>query len=251
MATDIELLSEKARRKAALAEAGLEKSASFENLFKSMGFTCFSENLYLEQMRTWIHLCIQNHITKLFVPMILLPVISKFLNSDHININLGTIIDYPFPNLPSDLKISAIKWARTQGAKTIIVTMQSGVIRDPNIRNNFREALSTYKKNVPSRFPLYIAFNSSLLSEEEIITLARHAEMGGASGIYSIAQRKNPTILRNIALLRSATPDNIHIGIIGNIRSWQETETLGTVGAERIISSCPPHEFRYPFFPNY
>jgi len=243
MATDLQLLSKKARRRAALAEAGLEKSASFDVLYSNMSYI-FSDILNEQQLSETCDTFIQNEINTLFVPLLAVPYVSKRFSKEKIKV--GAIIDYPLAGLPPSLKQDAILWAAKNGADVIVVLIRSDVMHQNSDHNELRQALISYRNVLPFDFPLYFAFNSYILSEEEIITFARYSEIARASGIICIKYTRQQHILQNIALLRSASPDTMSVGFLGNSKSWQEIETLNAAGADMVITCCQPDLFRYP-----
>ncbi|WP_288925267.1 hypothetical protein [Aminobacterium colombiense] len=244
MATDLQLLSEKAHRRAALAEAGLGKSLPFHILSEKMCYLSYYDIFYEKQFEKSYRLCIENNIHTFFIPPVLLPfVLDHFAGT---KLKIGTIIDYPYSGLPPSIKGDLIRWAEDNGVEEIIVTLRADVMHENKGRERVRQALLSYGKCLDSDIPLYFAFDGHFLSESQIITFVRYSEMAGVSGVICLNLRRRLNILRDVAVVRSATPNSMSVGVLGNIKTWQEVETLSAAGADITVTMCDLDDFRYP-----
>jgi deoxyribose-phosphate aldolase len=146
----------------------------------------------------------------------------------------GTVIGFPFGAETTDVKCFQAERAIENGAQELDM-----VICMPSFKNkNYADAENDIRRIVKFGVPVKVIIETSLLSEEEIITASKICIDGGAAFVKtSTGYFGGGATAENIKLIKKTVGDKIKIKAAGGIRTIEDLITMLRCGADRIGTS--------------
>lgn len=235
MTTDLELLSKKAGRKAAMAEAGLLPHPGQEEIFQRMEYTLLTPAL---DEAALLHACSTasaNMLASLCVPSPWIGKARRFLLES--KTALAGVAAFPFGFSPVEAKKIEAFAAAAAGAQEIQVSLSPYALK-MNDRNGLRREMEELR-SVLVKSELTFIIETSLLSDEEIIAIVRAAELARAEHIKGGSGFWGATSLHGAAILRCAAPDWMGVTAVLEAGNTKNALPLLAAGADRLSTSAP------------
>lgn len=231
--TDIELLAQRARRKAALAEAGLLARPKTEDLRPLIDHTLLRASTREEDIRRICREASQEGVASICIPSAWVPLAAKELSGGKIKV--GTVAGFPLGALPLEIKIAEMNWAIANGAEEIDVVIHVGKLLDGRKDETLAEMEALRKAS--QGICLKLIVEAPCLNDEQKVTVARLASQARADFIKTCTGFSGAATLYDIALLKSAAGDEVKIKASGGIRTEAQALAMAAVGADRIGTS--------------
>lgn len=244
MATDIELLSRKAGRQAALAEAGMLSLLPVSDLpgkIESVRLFPFLSHQELKEM------CLQAKSDKFAAICVPLPWVDKALQLlSNSSVRVSTVVSFPLGVSPGEIKCEETQMARLAGAAEIKVALAIHKLKIGD-KSGLRNEMEKIREAAgPSMLSFFI--ETTMLSDAEVITAVRSAEMARAEWVIGGSGFWGFTSIKETALLRSAAPDwmKVAVTVSPSCKGAKNILPLLAAGAERIMSEVPENILGLP-----
>lgn len=235
MTTDLELLSKKARRQAAMAEAGLLPHPGQEDIFQGMEYTLLTPALEETVLFDACNTASANRLASLCIPSPWIGKACRFLLES--KTALSSVVAFPFGTSPVEAKKIEAFAAAAAGAKEVQVSISAYMLKT-NERNGLRREMEELR-SVLVKSELTFIIETSLLSDEEIIAIVRAAELAGAERIKGGSGFWGATSLHGAAILRCAAPDWMGVTAVLDAGNAKNALPLLAAGADRLSTSSP------------
>lgn len=233
MTTDIELLSKRARRKAARAEAGFFDHPTVESIKGSIDHTLLLPGSTSTEIEAHCEDAIRFGFASVCIPMTGVALASRILKGS--NVKVGTVTAYPLGASSVSIKSSEILWALEHGADEIDAVLNLSAIREGD-RETIRDELLTLRKAAYGAV-LKVVLEMPLLNDIQVITTLRLAEQAGVDFVKTCTGFGGAVTFYQVALLRTAASDSMKIKAGGGIKTFAEAEILKALGADRLGTS--------------
>lgn len=233
MTTDIELLSKRARQKAARAEAGFFDHPTMEAITGSIDHTLLSPALTNEEVAEHCEEALECGFASVCIPVTAVPEASRVLRGS--SIRVGTVAAFPLGAVPVSIKEAEIFWALEHGADEVDAVLNLGSLIEGN-KQTIREELSSLRRST-SGAVLKVILEMPLLNDLQVITTLRLAEQAGVDFVMTCASFGAAVTFYQVALLRTAASDSMKIKASGGIRTFASAEILKALGADRLGTS--------------
>ncbi len=235
MTTDLELLSKKARRQAALAEAGLLPRHGPEDVLIRVEYSLLTPVLDEAMLSNACALAGENKLASLCVPAPWIGKAVAFLRESEVE--PACVIDFPFGGAPLEAKKIESLSASVEGAKEIQTPIPLHRLKK-NDKNGLRRELETLR-SVLLHSKLTLVVETALLSDEEIINAVRAAELARADRVKGGSGFWGATSLHGAAILRCAAPDWMGVTAVLETGAEKKALPLLSAGADRLSTSSP------------
>lgn len=237
MATDIELLSRKAGRQAALAEAGLADLPPEADLAGKIEWTRLRPLLSGEEIREMCEEAVRSGYHCICLPLPWASHAVSLLASTPVRVS--TAVAFPLGTCIQETKV-----LETMSARSVINADINVVLPVYRLAAGDKAGLRAEMQKIREAAEgavLSFYVETPLLNEEEIITAVRAAEMAradrviGGTGVFGF-----PTI-KEVALLRCAAPDWMEIGAAAEstAKGARMLPFLAAAGAGSILAENP------------
>jgi len=237
MATDIELLSQKAGRQAALAEAGMAAVPPEETMKGRIEWTIFTPYLSLEDLESLCCRVLEKEIAGLFLPLPYVPQALSFTESG--NVKVSPSITSP-SGTDSEASVCAeILAAREAGAGGVLAALPVHRLKAGD-KAGVRFVLEKIR-DAAGPLVLSVSIETGLMDDEEIIAAVRCAEIARADRVIGSSGFWGFSTIRETALLRCAAPDWMKVGVTVEhpVEDWKSIFPFFAAGADFIVSSVP------------
>ncbi|MBL3593497.1 MAG: deoxyribose-phosphate aldolase [Synergistaceae bacterium] len=231
--TDIELLAQRARRKAALAEAGLLTRPKAEAIRAIIDHTLLRTSAREEDIVRLCNEAAQEGFASVCVPLAWVPLAAQVLTGE--SVNVGTVAAFPLGAYPLELKLAEIEWAVANGAHEIDVVLHVGKLLDGKKEETLAE-MEGFRAASQGRC-LKVIVETPCLNDVQKVTVARLASQAKVDFIKTCTGFGGPASLYDVALLKSAAGDDVKIKASGGIRNEAQALAMMAVGADRIGTS--------------
>jgi deoxyribose-phosphate aldolase len=231
--TDVDLLTQKARKQAALAEAGLLKKPPLQTLRSFVDHTLLLPGYSEKDIHALCEEAATFGFASVCIPSLAVPLAREHLA--HTNIRIGAMVSLPLGTSPISTKLDEITFALEHGAQEIHVMPHLSNIRNGQ-KEKLQEELLMLRRETRGRH-LHIVLETSLLSHEEIICITRlvsHAEADYIASGTGFFGRIRPI---DVALIYVASSSALKIKASGEINSSEQIRTFCALGASRIGTS--------------
>lgn len=233
MTTDIELLSKRARQKAARAEAGFFDHPTMESIAGSIDHTLLSPGLTHAEIAAHCEEALKWGFASVCIPMTAVPEASRVLAGS--NVRVGTVAGFPLGAVPVCIKEAEILWALEHGADEVDAVLTLGSLMEANSQT-IREELSSLRRSARGAV-LKVILEMPLLNDLQVITTLRMAEQAGVDFVMTCTGFADPVTFYQVALLRTSASDSMKIKASGSIRTFASAEVLKALGADRLGTS--------------
>jgi deoxyribose-phosphate aldolase len=235
MTTDLELLSKKARRQAAMAEAGLLPHPGQEELLQRIEYVFITPAPEEAALLNACRAASANMLASLCIPSPWIGKASQFLLES--KTALSSVVAFPFGFPPVEAKKIEAFAAAAAGAQEIQVSLSPHTLKIHD-RNGLRREMEELRSALV-KSELTFIIETSLLSDEEIITIVRAAELARAERVKGGSGFWGATSLHGAAILRCAAPDWMGVTAVLEAGNAKNALPLLAAGADRIATSAP------------
>ena len=163
--TDVDLLAQRARKQAALAEAGLLKKPPLQELRSFVDHTLLKPGYSDENIISLCKEAISFGFASVCLPSLAVPLAVECLAGTKVRVTAA--VGFPFGASPIATKISEILFALERGAHEIDVVLHLSNIKG-NRKRELQEELATLRRETRGKV-LNVVVETSQLSYEEII----------------------------------------------------------------------------------
>ncbi len=226
-----------ARRRAAQAEAGMFTLEEGFDLPSRIEHTALRPFLSEVELETICARALAGNFAALCVPLPWIGAARSLLSSG--TVSVAAAISYPLGTSPFEIQAAETRCAIESGAQEISVTLDHWKLKKTDTSELRREMESL--REISEGVSLSFTLETSMLSDEEMITAVRLAELARANWVRSGCGLWKNAGIGEIALLKSAAPDSM------KICASAEKERSGSrnilplfaAGADRISTSFP------------
>ncbi len=231
--TDIELLSKRARQKAARAEAGFFDHPTMESIKGSIDHTLLFPASTSAEIAAHCEEALRFGFASVCIPMTGVAEASRVLRGS--TVKVGTVAAFPLGASPASIKSSEILWALENGADEVDAVLNLSAIREGD-KQTIRDELLTLRK-AASGAVLKVILEMPLLNDLQVITTLRLAEQAGVDFVKTCTGFGGAVTFYQVALLRTAASDSMKIKAAGGIKTFAAAEILKALGADRLGTS--------------
>lgn len=231
--TDIELLSKRARQKAARAEAGFFDHPTMESIISSIDHTLLFPASTSSEIAAHCEEALEYGFASVCIPMTAVPEASRILRGS--NVKVGTVAAFPLGATPASIKSTEILWALEHGADEVDTVLDLSAIREGNMQA-IREELASLRE-AASGAVLKVILEMPLLDNIQVITTLRLAEQARVDFVKTCTGFGSAVTFYQVALLRTAASDSMKIKAAGGIRTFAAARILKALGADRLGTS--------------
>jgi len=236
MATDLELLSGIARRRAAQAEAGMFTLEEGFDLPSRIEYMALRPLLTEGELETLCANALAWKFAAVCVPLPWIGAARGLLSSG--SVAVAAAVSYPLGTSPVGIQEAETRCAIDSGAQEISVTLAHWKLKkDTSELRREMESLRELSEGVSLSFTV----ETCMLSDEEMITAVRLAELARANWVRSGSGLWKNSAIGEIALLKSAAPDSMKICAAAEKErnGSRNILPLFAAGADRISTSSP------------
>jgi len=237
MATDIELLSKKAGRLAALAEAGMAAVPPGETIKGGIEWAIFTPFISPEDLESLCSRVLEKKIAGLFLP---LPYVHQAISlTESGNVKVSTSIASPSGTDSEASVCAGILSAREAGASGVIAALPMHRLKAGD-KAGVRSVLEK-TRDAAGPLLLSVSIETGLMNDEEIITAVRCAEIARADRVIGSSGFWGFSTIRETALLRCAAPDWMKVGVTIEypVAELKNIFPFFAAGTDFIISAVP------------
>lgn len=230
MPTDIELLGKKARRQAALAESGMIPIPHFSELPSRIEHACLSPFLSGKEIEQICRDAAEHAFSSVCVPLPWVETSLGLLSGT--SVRVSTVVSFPMGTAPEGVKIAEARCALEAGAHEIQVPIAFHRLRNGD-RTGLRKEMEELRRATPGAALTFI-IETSMLSEEEVVTSVRMAKIARADFVSGGSGFWGATELGNASLLRCAAPSSMKISAAAGSRNVKALLPLLAAGVDRV-----------------
>lgn len=231
--TDVELLAQRARRKAALAEAGLLSRPKVTELCPIIDHTLLRSSMREKDVLSLCQEAEELGLASVCIPSAWVPLAARELSGREVKV--GTVAGFPLGALPLEVKIAEIDWAIANGAQEIDVVLHIGKILDGEKSEVLAEMMAL--REAAKAICLKVIVETPFLNDEQKVTIARLAAQTKMDFLKTCTGFAGSASLYDVAILKSAAGDGVKIKAAGGIRTVAQALAMMAVGADRIGTS--------------
>lgn len=231
--TDIELLSKRARQKAARAEAGFFDRPTMESIKGSIDHTLLFPASTSAEIAAHCEEAVRFGFASVCIPMTGVAEASRILKGSAVKV--GTVASFPLGAAPVSAKSFEILWALEHGADEVDAVLNLSAIREGD-KQTIRDELLTLRK-AASGAVLKVILEMPLLDDIQVITTLRLAELAGVDFVKTCTGFGGAVTFYQVALLRTAASDSMKIKAAGGIKTFAAAGILKALGADRLGTS--------------
>ncbi len=231
--TDIELLSKRARLKAARAEAGFFDHPARESIIGAIDHTLLSPASTPAEIAIHCDEAVKFGFASVCIPMTSVPEAYRVLKGS--TVKVGTLAAFPLGTTPVSIKSAEISWALEHGADEVDVVLDLSAIRGGE-KQHVRDELFSLRE-AASGAVLKVILEMPLLDDSQAINTLRLAEQAGVDFVKTCTGFSGAVTFYQVALLRTAASDSMKIKAEGGIKTYAAAEILKALGADRIGTS--------------
>ncbi len=240
--TDVDLLAQRARKQAALAEAGLLKKPPLQELRGFVDHTLLKPGYSDEDIISFCKEAVSFGFASVCLPSLAVPLAVQCLAGTEVRVTAA--VGFPFGASPIATKISEILFALERGAHEIDVVLHLSNIKG-NRKRELQEELVTLRRETRGKV-LNVVVETSQLSYEEIIQSTRLVSHAEADFIKSGTGFFGKVRFIDIALMYVASSSALKIKASGGICTSEQFRTFCALGASRIGTSRGTSIFALP-----
>lgn len=240
--TDIEMLAQKAGKKAARAEAGFYEKPGIEEIRRSIDHTLLSASSTREDIRRLCEEAELYRFASVCVPPLWTPYAKRCLDGKPQKVAVA--IAFPLGALPLEVKIKEIEWARKNGADEFdVVASVSDIISEdrPAVREEFKAV-----REATSGKCLKMIIETPLLNDRQKFLCVNIAEQTGVDYLKTGTGFAGPATFYDVAFLRTVASDSLLVKASGGIRTLVSAGILRALGADRLGTSQATHFLPLP-----
>ncbi len=231
--TDVDMLSQRASRRAALAEAGLLTRPLPETIPHIIDHTLLRASMIGEDVKQLCNEAVQKGFAAVCVPSVWIGIAADALNTS--DVAAAAVVGFPLGALPTEIKVSEAKWAVHNGAREIDVVINVGWLKEGK-KDLVLSEMEALRQAIPNG-KLKLILETPLLSNEEKVVAVRLAAQAHADFVKTCTGFSGAATLFDVALLKSVAGDDLKVKASGGIRTEAQAIAMIAVGADRIGTS--------------
>ena len=233
MTTDIELLSKRARIKAAKAEAGFFERPSQERIRKAIDHTLLAAGTTANEISVLCEEAVRFGFASVCIPPLFVPEAARILSGT--DVKVSTVAGFPLGASPLSIKTAEVRWAIENGAHEVDVVVCLPAVKMVD-KEALREEMSALRE-VSKGYVIKVILEMPLLDDTQVITTLMKAERAGMDFVKTCTGFAGGVTFYHVALLKTAASDTIKIKASGGIRTYASAEILVALGADRLGTS--------------
>jgi len=231
--TDIELLSGRAKLKAAKAEAGFFERPSEDRIRRSIDHTLLSAGTTINDTAVLCDEAVRFGFASVCVPLNCVPDSRRILSGS--GVKVSSVASFPLGASPIPVKTAEVRWALENGAEEMDVVMDIGAVLTDDKRA-VREDLAALRE-VSRGAVLKVILEMPMLNDTQAVTALMLAEQAGVDYVKTCTGFAGGVTFYHVALLKTASSDRVKIKASGGIRTYAAAEILVALGADRLGTS--------------
>ncbi len=231
--TDVELLSKRARMKAAKAEAGLFEHPSPEKIRGSIDHTLLTAGATIEDVAVLCDEAVRFGFASVCIPLNCVPEARRLLSGT--SVKVSSVASFPLGDAPISIKTAEVRWALENGADEMDAVVDIRAVRALD-KKAVREDLASLRE-ASRGAALKVILEMPLLNADQAIMALMAAEQIGVDFVKTCTGFAGGVTFYHVALLRTAASGGIRIKASGGIRSYAAAEILVALGADRLGTS--------------
>ncbi len=237
MTTDIELLSRKAGRQAALAEAGLSELLTPDALQGMIEWVRLRPFLSVEETSELCDEAVRRGYKALCLPLPWAGMAAAHLAASPVRVS--TPVAFPLGTSPSEVKLLEVRAAVSENIGEINVVFPVHRLKSGD-KYGLRSEMDKIREAAEGSI-LSFYIETPLMDDEEIITAVRAAEMARADRVTGGTGSFGYPSIREVALLRCAAPERMEVGaaVDSTAKGAKLLPFLVAAGAGRILAEDP------------
>jgi|GEM_PF-1324673 deoxyribose-phosphate aldolase len=241
MTTDVELLSEKARRQAAQVEAGLAPPPANHGSPGVIEWVQLTPAISPEKLRDVCEEAKSMGYGALCLPSPWVRKAADLLSGTEARLTVP--IGFPLGTAPQEAVMLEARAALAEGAGGINAVFPVHRLRSPQKTCLRQEMENLREATRGARLSFYL--ETAVMNDEEIVSAVRLAEIARADGVIGGTGCFGFPSVREVALLKCAAPDWMEVGVAIDtaVKSRDRAALFLAAGAGRLLSENPG-----PFF---
>lgn len=241
MATDIDLLCERAARQAAMAESAVLPLPDEGTLRSAIEHVVLRPDLTEKKVGVLCERAIQYGFAALCLPMAWIACARRVLETTGVQVNTTSGFPGGSPRQALDAEVQC---ALDAGAQEIQIFLP--IPPAPSKRRDPLRAMLEQVRMKMTGISLALLVETAFLSHAEIVAAARLAEVVKADRVKGGSCLWQPTGLQEAALLHCSVPDRMRIScsVKGAPPSAKVARSLMALGADRISTDAPEELLR-------
>lgn len=232
--TDVDMLSQRASRRAALAEAGLLTRPLPEAIPAIVDHTLLKASMVSADVERLCAEAVQEGFAAVCVPSVWIPVAATKL--ENTGVVPVAVIGFPLGAIPTEIKVREAAWAVENGAREIDVMINLGWLKEGK-KDRVLAEMEALRKAIPDG-KLKLILETPLLTNEEKVIAVRLAAQAHADFVKTCTGFAGSATLFDVALLKSVAGDDLSVKASGGIRTPAQALAMMAVGADRIGTSA-------------
>ena len=220
--TDIELLSGRARLKAAKAEAGFFEHPPEDRIRRSIDHTLLSAGTTADDVAILCDEAVRFGFASVCVPLNCVTDARRSLSGTEVKVS--SVASFPLGASPIPVKTAEVRWALENGAEEMDVVL------------DIREDLAALR-DVSRGAVLKVILEMPILNDAQAVTALLLAEQAGVDYVKTCTGFAGGVTFYHVALLKTAASDRVRIKASGGIRTYAAAEILVALGADRLGTS--------------
>ena len=231
--TDIELLSGRARLKAAKAEAGFFEHPPEDRIRRSIDHTLLSAGTTADDVAILCDEAVRFGFASVCVPLNCVTDARRSLSGTEVKVS--SVASFPLGASPIPVKTAEVRWALENGAEEMDVVLDIRAVRTDDKRA-VREDLAALR-DVSRGAVLKVILEMPILNDAQAGTALLLAEQAGVDYVKTCTGFAGGVTFYHVALLKTAASDRVRIKASGGIRTYAAAEILVALGADRLGTS--------------
>jgi deoxyribose-phosphate aldolase len=227
------MLSQRASRRAALAEAGLLSRPSAEAIPGIIDHTLLKASMVTADVERLCKEAIDQGFAAVCIPSAWISVAAASLKGTAIL--PACVIGFPLGAIPTQVKVSETLWAIKNGAMEIDAMINVGWLKEGR-KDLVLAEMQALRQAVPEG-TLKIILETPLLTNEEKVIAVRLAAQAGVDFVKTCTGFAGAATLFDVALLKSVAGEDLKVKASGGIRTEAQALAMMAVGADRIGTS--------------
>lgn len=227
------MLSQRASRRAALAEAGLLSRPSPETIPGIIDHTLLRASMVTSDVERLCKEAVEMGFAAICIPSSLISVAAASLKDT--DVLPGCVVGFPLGAIPTEIKVAEARWAASNGAQEIDVVINVGWLKEGK-KDLVLAEMEALRQAIPNG-TLKIILETPVLTNEEKVIAVRLAAQAGADFVKTCTGFAGAATLFDVALLKSVAGDDLKVKASGGIRTEAQALAMMAVGADRIGTS--------------
>jgi len=232
--TEIELLAQRAGKKAARAEAGFFEQPSIDTVRSAIDHTLLSSWATTADIEKLCREAVENSFASVCVPLSLTPAAAAALSGS--DVKTSTVVGFPLGSQPLSIKEAETLWAIDNGADEIDAVLSIRHLLE-NDKPSVREEILALREASAGK-TLKLILELPLVSNDQAVMAVRIAEQTGVDFLKTGTGYNGGATFFDVAFLRTVASDGLLVKASGGIRTLAAAKIMVALGAKRLGTSA-------------